>query len=230
MQNFVKGVTTFVLGLAFVLAGLPTTTVAQNAGVIAAVLNKMESNYKNLKSLRAAISMEKWDNTIKKADKVGGWVLYLPAKGKNANIRVDWTTPVQETLSVADGQYLLCKHRIKTCYEGKNQKVKQQSGAMNFLSMSSTELKSSFDFKDAYDETLWGGVATTHFTLSPKTKQDFKYAEVWVDGSGMPVQSKVVEYNGDATTIRLMNIDKNIQLSLEQIKITPPSGYKRVKA
>jgi outer membrane lipoprotein-sorting protein len=229
MQNFVKGAMAFVLVSSFVFLSLPNTTIAQ-AGLISAALNKLEGNYKDLRSLRAAISMEKWDNTIKKADKVGGWVLYLPAKGKNANIRVDWTTPIQETLSVVDGQYLLCKHRIKTCYEGKTKEGNKQSSAMTFLNMSSSELKSSFDFKDAYNETLWGDVATTHFTLSPKTKRDFRYAEVWVDGNGMPVQSKVVEYNGDATTVRLMNIDKNIQIKLEQIKITPPNDYKRVKA
>lgn len=229
MQNFVKGAMTFVLMFAVIFVGLPTKTTAQNAGVISAILNKMESNYRDLKSLRAAISMEKYDSQIKKSDKVGGWMLYLPAKGKNANIRVDWTTPIQETLSVVDGQYLLCKHRMKTCYKGKTKDAGKPSGALTFLSMSSAELRSSFDFNNTYNETLWGNVATTHFTLSPKTRQSYQYAEVWVDGNGMPVQSKVVEHNGDATTVRLLNIDKNIQLSVEQIKIKT-DGYKLVNS
>ncbi len=230
MNNFVKSAMALVLLFAVILVSVPRTANAQNAGVISAVLNKMESNYKDLKSLRSSISMEKWDNQIKKADKVGGWVLYLPAKGKNANFRVDWTTPIRETLSVVDGQYMLCRYRLNTCYQGKNKDGMKQNSALTFLNMSSTQLKSSFDFKDAYNETLWGGVATTHFTLSPKTNTSYKYAEVWVDGNGMPVQSKVVENNGDATTIRLMNVERNIPLSVDQLKLKVDGNVKIVKS
>ena len=123
MQNFVKGAKALFLIFAVVLVTIPGMTKAQNAGVVSAILNKMERNYRDLKSLKAAISMEKWDNTIKKADKVGGWVLYLPAKGNNANFRVDWTTPIRETLSVVDGKFTLCRYRVNTCYQGnKNSK------------------------------------------------------------------------------------------------------------
>jgi len=229
MKYFVKSAMALVLLFAVVLVNIPNTASAQNAGVISAVLNKMESNYKDLKSLRSAISMEKWDNQIKRSDKVGGWVLYLPAKGRNANFRVDWTTPIKETLSVVDGQYLLCRYKLNTCYQGKNKDGAKQSGALSFLNMSTTQLKSSFDFKDAFNETLWGGINTTHFTLYPKTKTNYQYAEVWVDGNGMPIQSKVVEHNGDATTIRLLNVERNIPLNVDQLKLKIDSSIKVVK-
>jgi outer membrane lipoprotein-sorting protein len=35
----------------------------------------------------------------------------------------------------------------------------------------------------------------------------------------MPVQSKVVEKNDDATTIRLSNPERNVKISAEEIKV-----------
>ena len=68
------------------------------------------------------------------------------------------------------------------------------------LSMSSAELQNKFQpFQDVREETLRGDVNTTHLKLVPLKAMSFKYAEVWVDSSGMPVQTKIVEKNDDAT-------------------------------
>lgn len=231
MQNFVKATMALVLAFVMVLVCAPNNAAnAQNAGVISAILNKMESNYRDLRSLRAGISMEQYDAITRKADKKGGNVQYLPAKGRNASFRVDWTYPAKEILSVVDGQYKLCRERLMTCYEGTSKRGPGNPGSpLSFLNMSGSQLKASFDIKDIFDETLWGGVKSTHFTLYPKTKTDFKYAEVWVDAYGMPVQSKVVEHSGNATTIRLLNIERNANINKDNIKFNA-NGYKMVKA
>lgn len=230
MQNFVKAAKAMAFVLVMVLTTTPNSnTNAQNAGVISAILNKMERNYKDLRSLRAAISMEKYDSQINSKDKYSGSVLYLPSSGRNANVRIDWTSPQKETLSVVNGQYLLCRQRLNTCYSGnKNSGKDKYSSALGFLSMSGEQAKASYDFKDVYEETLWGGVASTHFTLIPKSKVSYKYAEVWVDGNGMPVQSKIVEHNNDATTVRLLNVERNAKVSIDDIKLKA-DGYKIIK-
>lgn len=227
MQNFVKVAMAFVLAFAVILVSLPSTTKAQNAGVISSILNKMERNYRDLKSLRADISMEQYDPVIKKSDWKKGWVLYLPEKGRSASFRVEWTEGARETLSVADGQFSLCNHRRKECFQGNAKKQtstpKGSSSVISFLTMSGAQIKASFEFKDVYEDK-----GATHFTLVPKTKTDYQYAEVWVDGYGMPIQSKVVGFNGDATTIRLSNVERNKDgIRKDHIVFNPPDYTKK---
>lgn len=226
MQNFVKAAMALALAFAVVLTFAPVNeTNAQNAGVISAILNKMETNYRDLKSLRADISMEQYDPVIKKSDWKKGWVLYLPEKGRSASFRVEWTEGAKETLSVADGQFNLCNHRRKECFQGnaKKQSSPKGSSVISFLTMSGAQIKASYDFKDVYEDK-----GATHFTLVPKTKTDYQYAEVWVDGYGMPVQSKVVGYNGDATTVRLSNVERNKDgIKKDHIVFNPPDYTKK---
>ena len=226
----------FALGAALILTAaiaLANTSPvnAQGAGLVSSIFNKMERNRRDLKSMRAGISMEKYNAQIKDSDKRTGTVVYLPAAGRNAFVRVDWKSPVQEILSVAEGQYTLFSPRRKSAWVGstasKNAKV---SNVLGFgLNASAAQLKSSFDVQDMYDETLWGGVATTHMKLVPKGGASFQYEEVWVDGSGMPVQTKVVEKNNDSTTVRLMNIQRNEQVSKDEFKLDLVSDVKKVR-
>jgi outer membrane lipoprotein-sorting protein len=45
----------------------------------------------------------------------------------------------------------------------------------------------------------------------------------------MPVQTKVVEKNGDATTVRLMNVQRNAQVSKNEFKVELGSDIKKVR-
>jgi outer membrane lipoprotein-sorting protein len=96
--------------------------------------------------------------------------------------------------------------------------------------MSRQQLESRFQpLQDVREETLWGGVSTIHLTLVPKGSSSFKYAEIWVDSSGMPVQTKIVEKNDDATTLRLTGLEKNRRISADEFKINLDSDVKIVK-
>lgn len=228
----------FALAVAVALCATVTLTTvspvnAQGAGLVSSIFNKMERNRRDLRSLRAGISMEKYNAQIRDTDKRTGTVLYLPAGGRNAYVRVDWKSPVQEILAVADGQYTFFSPRRKTAWVGSsssrssNTKV---SSVLGFgLNASAAQLKSSFDVQDYYNETLWGGVATSHLKLVPKGAASFQYEEIWVDGSGMPVQTKVVEKNGDATTVRLMNVEKNAQINKDDFKLELGSDVKKLR-
>ncbi|MBC7908944.1 MAG: outer membrane lipoprotein carrier protein LolA [Pyrinomonadaceae bacterium] len=195
----------------------------------------MERNRRDLKSLRANISMVKYDSRIRADEKYQGNVLYMPASGRNAYVRLDWQSPVRETLAVADGEYTLFRPRLNTAYRGKSAsfggKNNKASGMLEFLNMSGSQVKARFEpVQDIYDETLWGGVQTTHFKLVPKGGASYKYAEIWVDGSGMPIQTKVVEKNDDATTVRLTNVQKNAGLSTDEFKLKLDGKVKIVKS
>jgi outer membrane lipoprotein-sorting protein len=226
----------FALGLSVVTAAVialssASPANAQGAGLVSSIFSKMERNRRDLRSMRAGISMEKYNAQIKDSDKRSGKVVYMPAAGRNAFVRVDWSSPVQEILAVADGQYTLFSPRRKTAWVGStNSKNAKVSNVLGFgLNASAAQLKSSFDVQDVYNETLWGGVATTHMKLVPKGAASFQYEELWVDGTGMPVQTKVVEKNGDSTTVRLMNVERNPQVSKDEFRIDLGSDVKKVR-
>lgn len=218
---------------AIVAVSAPINANAQNAGLVSSILNRMERNRRDLKSLRANISMVKYDARIRDEDKRQGTVLYMPAAGRNAYARIDWQSPSRETLAVADGQYTLFRPRLNTAYVGKTNSApkSEKAGSMlEFLSMSGQQIKTRFEpLQDVYEETLWGGVATIHFKLVPRGGASYKYAEVWVDGYGMPVQTKVVEKNDDATTVRLTNVERNAGISTDQFKLKLDGNVKIVK-
>ncbi len=226
------GLAVAVLAVAAAVSSTVPPTNAQSAGLVSSVINKMERNQRDLRSLRASISMEKYNAQIRDTDKQSGVVVYLPGSGRNSSVRVDWQRPQQQTLAVADGQYVLFSPRLKMAYVGstssKNAKV---NGVLGFgLNASSAQLKAAYEApQDVYDETLWGGVRVTHMKFVPKGAASHKYVEVWVDGSGMPVQTKVVEKNNDTTTVRLMDVQKNVNVSKNEFKIELPSDVKKVR-
>ena len=226
------------LGLAVIItlvaiAATPATASAQSAGLITSIINKMERNRREMRTLRSTISMEKYDAQIRDTDKRVGTLLYIPGAGNTQSVRIDWRSP-QEILSVQDGKYMLYRPRLKTVYEGlvnsskPNTKVNSVLGFG--LNVSQAQLKTSFEpVQYLGDETLWGGVQTWHLKLVPKGKANYSYAEIWVDYSGMTVQAKVIEKNGDATTVRLMDVQRNVQLSKNDFKLDLGADIKRVR-
>ncbi len=225
------------LGLAVLILAIVTSSAvfpiasAQSAGLVSSIFNKMDRNRRDLRSLRAGITMEKYNAQLRDSDKKSGVVLYLPGDNRSSSVRVDWHNP-QEMLAVVDGKYTLFRPRLKMAYVGDaNSKEGKVSGVMGFgLNASQAQLKAAYETpQDVYLETLWGGVETTHLKLVPKGKASYKYAEIWVDGTGMPVQTKVVEKNNDTTTVRLMNVQKNVSISKNEFKLELPSDVKKIR-
>lgn len=221
-----------VMVLACSIISSPIGARAQGAGLVSSILNKMERNRRNLHSLRASISMEKYNAQLHDSDNYKGTVAYVPATGRNAYVRLEWQRPQHEILAVANGEYTLFRPRLKMAYVGnartnKNAKV---GGMLEFLTMSSAQVQNRFEPpQDLYDETLWGGVHTVHFKLVPKGGASYSYAEVWVDDGGMPIQTKVVERNGDATTVRLTDVERNPNIPLDQFTIKLDPSVKQVR-
>ena len=226
----------FSLGLGVVLLATITAGSAfrasAQAGLVSSVLNRMERNKQNLKTLSADISMQKYNAQLRDEDKYYGVVRYMPVAGRSALVRLEWNKPQHEILVVANGGYILFRPRLGMAYVGTTGSIHSQkdSDVLSLVSMSATQLRTKFgEFQDVREETLWGGVHTTHFTATPKTAASYKYIEVWVDDAGMPVQTKMVEKNDDSTTVRLTNVEKNQTISMDQFTLKLDSNVKRVK-
>lgn len=217
------------------VAVVPSTASAQGAGLVSSILNKMERNRQTMTSLRAGVWMQKFNAAINDADNYHGEVQYVPGKGRNASVRVDWHKPSVEILAVQNGQYTLLKPRLKTAYQGsttsgsKHQKINNVLGFG--INTSKAELSSRFAVELLGEGTLEnGGPHVVWLKLTPRGGASYKHAEVWVDSStGMPLQTRVVERNNDMTTVRLINPQKNAHVPSEAFDVRLGSDIKVIK-
>jgi outer membrane lipoprotein-sorting protein len=226
------------LSIALLVSGLVFLPVSgakgQTAGLVSSILTKMERNKQSLRSLRADISMNKYNAQLGDSDNYQGIVLYIPGASGNSSafVRLEWTKPQREILTVANGNYALYRPRLNQVIEGRTGSIKsgKDNDVLALMNMSAAQLRTRFgEFQDVRDETLWGGVHTNHFKVTPKTAASYKYIEVWVDDGGMPVQTKMVEKNDDSTTVRLTNVERNQSIPMDQFKLKLDSNVKRVK-
>lgn len=216
------------------LAAVPQSAQAQGPGLVSSVLNKMERNRRDLKSLRAAVTMQKYNAQLRDYDMSQGEVQYIAGNATTTKVRVDWTKPARELLAVSGGQYTLYRPRLKQAIVGSasggssNGRV---SSALGFgLGMSGSQIRSQFNVELAGEGTLYdGGPHVWMLKLTPKGKARYQFAEVWVDDSGMPVQTRVTEKNGDSTLVRLTNIQRNARVSPDVFSPELPSDVKIIK-
>lgn len=231
MKRFVPLMLAVVVVATALMIGSPKAVHGQSAGLVSSVLNRMERNRKSLTSLRAVISMEKYNSQLRDAERYNGTILYAPAGAREASVRIEWRSPQHEILTVANGQFILFRPRLGMAYKGSSKsKSNKAGGVMDMMYMSRQQLEARFQpVQDVREETLWGGVSTIHLTLVPKGNASFKYAEIWVDSSGMPVQTKIVEKNDDATTMRLRDLEKNVPISSGEFAVKLDSNVRIVK-
>lgn len=209
-----------------------TATEAKAQGTVNEILKRMEAHRQSLTSLKASVKMDKYNAQLDEHDVTEGTTMYLPGKGRDALVRIDWMRPLEETLSVVNKQYVLYRPRLKQAIIGKaddsNKNVKSNS-ALAFMNMSKEQLMANYDRQYLGQETVAGNVPTWHLKLTPKTPTSYQYGEIWVDGNGMPIQMRVVENNNDSTTVLLSNLQKNTSLNASVFKVNLPKDTKIIK-
>jgi outer membrane lipoprotein-sorting protein len=205
---------------------------AQGPGLVSSILNKMDRNRSSLTSLRAALTMQKYNAQLDDKDMSYGEMAYVAAKGRNANVRVDWTKPVRETLAVTGGQYTLYRPRLGQAYQGSTRNQGKNTKVNSVLSfafnMTGAQAKNQFNVELAGEGTL-DGPHVWWLKLTPRGGASYKFAEVWVTDDGMPIQTRVTENNGDSTLIRLTNIQRNASVPSSTFNVELPAGTKIVK-
>ena len=232
MKTFLRfGLTAMALMIVF-NAFAVIETKAQN--ILPEILKRMETHRNSLKSLKSTVTMVKYDSLLKESDTTEGTTIYLPAKGRDALVRIDWTKPLQETLSVVNKKYVIYTPHRKQAITGDASKAKGSGKAGNlfsFINMSKAELKANFDIKYFGEEKINSNIPTWHLEMTPKNSAsyNFKKAEMWVDGNGMPLQIKITENNNDTVTLLLTNIQKNVAIKANVFKVDLPKGTNIIK-
>lgn len=216
---------------AFLFLNFFAATSANGQGILQEILKRMDNQNKSLTSLRAKVTMVKENSQLGDSDTTIGTALYLPQKGRDALVRIDWQSP-EESLAVVNKQYVIYRPRLGQAYTGTVDKAKgnaKANSALAFMNMSKAQLKANYDVAYLGEATLSSGDKTWHLQLTPKVKSSYKTAEIWVNSDGFPVQSKVIELNNDSTTVLLTNLEKNVTLNGGLFKINLPSGTKIIK-
>lgn len=213
-------------------SGVFTVTETRASNPLPEILNRMEVNRNAMKTLRSKVTMVKYNAQLKESDTNQGTSIFMPTKGRDALVRIDWTKPVEETLAVVNGKYVFYRPRLKQAIVGNAKDAKgngKANGALSFMNMSKDQLKANYTIKYLGQEKVSGDVPTWHLELTPKKATNFKMAELWVDGNGMPIQAKVVESNNDTTTVLLSDFEKNAKINLSQFEVKLPKDTKIVK-
>ncbi len=197
------------------------------------ILKRMEEHHKALSSLQSNVLMEKYNAQLDETDVVEGVMKYLPKTTKRPMyIRLDWTRPVLEQIAVIGNTYTLYRPRLNQVYVGKTDEARNNAkigNALAFMSMSRRELKENYIVNYLGKEKIRGDVETWHLELIPKRPTSYKSAYLWVDVDGMPRQARVVENNGDTTTVLLHGIQKNITLKGSDFELKYPSNIKPIR-
>lgn len=198
------------------------------------ILKRMDEHQKALSSLKANVMMEKYNSQLGEPDNYEGNVKYVKIKEREANFRLDWVKPQQESLAVVGKQYILYRVRLNQYLRGNTDDAQKKGGAQSssfdFIKMSKEQLKANYKVKYMGEEQVKGGIPTWHLELTPTSAKSYKSVDLWVDGNGMVLQTKINENNGDSTTVFLSNLKKNENINVkEEIVIKLPPGAKEVK-
>ena len=229
MKNYLKLsfiATAFIFTFSFL-----TVAEVKAQNILNEILKRMDEHQKALSSLKANVMMDKYNSQLDEHDIYEGTAMYLPAKGRDALVRIDWAKPQQEILSVVNKQYVLYRPRLKQAITGtvdSAQKNTKASGPMEFLKMSKEQLRANYTVVYLGQEQVSGGIPTWRLELTPKTAKGYKLAELWVDGNGMPIQAKITENNNDSTTVLLSGLQKNVNINANEFRVSLPNGTTKV--
>ncbi len=210
-------------------------TAISDSAQINEILKRMDAHRNALKSLRADFAISKFSVESGETSKKEGVVKYLPLKNDYA-LRVDSTKPMPESFVISRNQYLLYLPNFDLFYLPIRQIAytgtltdQHKNMFVIFSNLSKDGLKADYNIRFTGEEKVNEKTPTWHLELLPKTAGNFKKIELWVDGNGMPIQSKTTETGGDSTSLLLTNLMKNVVLRAADFKIEFPKDTQIIK-
>jgi len=214
--------------IAFLLVIFAASTASAYPQVLNEILKRMDTHQKALNSLRADLTINKFSLQFGGTFTKEGALKYLPVKNKPPVLRIDSTKPAPESFLIVGNQSVGYLPDQKTAYIG----LASNDGInllLLFLSMPGANLKADYTLRNIGEEKAGGTIPAWHLELTPKTAGDYKTIELWIDGNGMPVQAKLIENNGDWTSVLFGNLQKNVVFNASEFKVNLPKGTKIVK-
>jgi len=218
-----------IAGLALVVTGaMPVVDAKTSPQILTGILNKMESAHKQMKSLKADLIQEKINPQIGSKDSDYGTVIYKPAVGKDkGKLRIDYTKPGVKVLSVIGENFTFYEPKLNQAMKSTVGKATKGKAGANLIGLDGSlkALLNNYNI-DYVGDAAVNGQSTTILRLLPKSRGDYSSIDIWVSQSGLPVQWKMVERNGDYTVITLKNTQVNTNIADSAFVINLPGGTK----
>ena len=218
-----------IAGVALVLAkAIPAVSAETSPQILTGILNKMETAHKQMKSLKADLIQEKINPQIGSKDSDYGTVIYKPSAGKDkGKLRIDYTKPGVKVLSVIGENFTFYEPKLNQAMKSTVNKAAKGKAGANLIGLDGSlkALLSNYNI-DYVGDAAVNGQSTTILRLLPKNRGDYNSIDIWVSQSGLPVQWKMVERNGDYTVITLKNTQINTNIADSAFVINLPGGTK----
>lgn len=195
-------------------------------GMLNSILSLIEVHQKQLKSLRADITVTSLDPKSNSTETRDGKAIYLSGIGSGNWTRVDWKNP-DENLSIYANIFTFYQPKLKQVFIGKSNDETAKA-VQKMLNLAKENIKSDYKLALIGSEELMPGVQTRHLELKQKSA-DLNPIEIWVENNGMILQAKFPGQNGKIITLLLTNVEKNVMLTKNDFKIEYPKDTLEVR-
>jgi len=206
-----------------ILIGLSAVCLAQENPKLKRVLDKLDRLNSEVRTFQAELIQTKWIKLLQEMDE--------PEKGKIMFKKIsDGFLLRKEIEEPGNAILVVSPTEITIYYPKKNQAVRRSLEnhrdryAGVGIGTSSEELKRNFDISFVKDEVIEEQVYHIIELLptNPKIKDYFSKLILWVDAeTGIPMQQRIEELNGDRTIIQFFKVrinkkikDKNFEIKL----------------
>jgi len=212
--------------------GLATASfgVAPAEAPLDAALARLDQAAVNFKGMTANIRKLSHIDLVNVDNVDSGTIMLKRIKLNDTRIRIDFTSPRQQILTVGGSKAYSFEPKTNVAQEydlGKYKGVVDQGMLLGFGSNSS-------ELRSAYTVTLGGadsvnGEKTTRIVLVPKDKKvlaEIKKCEVWISDKGWTVQQKFYQSGGDYVLSTYSAMKLNPIIADKDLKLELPKGVK----
>jgi outer membrane lipoprotein-sorting protein len=198
--------------------------------ILEAVLARLDQASASFKGLTADIRKVSHTEVVNVDDADSGTIMVKRVKAHDTRIRIDFTTPRQQSVTIGGGKAQVYNPKSNEAQElelGKNRGLVDQFMLLGFGS-------NSGELENAYLVTLGGaesinGEKTTRIMLVPKDPEILarvKKCELWISDKGLTVQQKFHTGGGDFVLSTYSGMKLNPSIADKDLKLELPKGVK----
>lgn len=223
--------------VALFLFGTPLSrgrTASDSGTTVTPVLEQMTQAVRRMRTLRAALSQEKFYAQLGLKDPPEKGILYMKRKGERIfALRIEITVPEKRILTVTGDRFLLYQPRIQQAIEGviNRTSTRAAAGFLAYLFNGLSQAAEDYEITLAGQETIEGR-RLSHLVLTPKSNRrgTYRRVDLWVDHQlWLPIVQKIVEANRDETLLKLEDVKLNVALPDDLFVQKLPPGVQRVR-
>jgi outer membrane lipoprotein carrier protein len=202
----------------------PPATAAPPPADASKVLAALAKSGAELRTMRAGFEQTKVLTLLDESETSRGKVL-LQVPGR---LRWDYLAPQPGAMVIKDGRFARYVPQTRQVFRGA---AKGEADLLVGFGPGAAQLGSKYEVSLVGEETV-GGRAAWVLDLKPRPAQSglFSGIRLWVDQErAVPVQTRLTEPTGDATTLRFDQVEINVKLPASAFDLSLPKDVVEVR-